>query len=374
MSVVVSYRKQFLVGLLFFIFIIAAIEGIARTYEFVVADCKFLHMDAFEEMDYFQLKQMCQDSKSLIIFTDETSSRFFFPNQHHDTININSHGLRGEEITKEKQADVFRIIMIGGSTVFGSGSTSDKTTIPGYLQDKFNEVELNQKIEVLNAGLPGATSKEEIEYIKNYLFEFNPDFLIIYDGWNDASYVSKTLLKNQEVKEDEPLLFKLQYLPEYRTPFVIYRVFIAPIQGQETNSIDEGFNPEVAKIWKERWANICEIANEKNILTLVAVQPIVGTGNKELTIDESKYSPHSGWIKYRTTVKILNSIADSVSELEPICHKTSDLRNVFDEIAEPVFYDHGHVNDLGNKIVAEKIFEIIKPIIDEKINNEKLVD
>ena len=374
MSVVVSYKKQFVVGLLFFILIIAAIEGIARGYEFTVADCKFLHMDAFDGMDYFQLKQMCQDSKSLIISTDNTSSRFFFPNQHYDTININEHGLRGEEISKEKPENVFRIIMVGGSTVFGSGSTSDKTTIPGYLQEKFNEEKFNKEIEVLNAGLPGATSKEEVKYITDYLLEFNPDFLIIYDGWNDARYVSKTLLENDEVDEDEPLLFKLQHIPEYRTPFVIYRVFIAPIQGQGTDTIDEEFNPEVLKTWKDRWSNICKISNEKNILTLIAVQPIVGTGDKKLSIDESKYAPHSGWVKYRTTVKILNSMGSTINELEPVCNKTSDLRNVFDEITEPVFYDHGHVNDLGNKIVAEKIFEIITPIIDEKINNEKLVD
>ncbi len=369
MSVVVSYKKQFVVGLLFFIVIIAAIEGIARGYEFAVADCKFLHMDAFDGMDYFQLKQMCQDSKSLIISTDNTSSRFFFPNQHYDTININEYGLRGGEIFKEKSENIFRIIMIGGSTTFGSGSTSDETTIPGFLQEKFYEMEFNKKIEVINAGLPGATSKEEVKYIKNYLLEFDPDFLIIYDGWNDARYISRTLLENEQVDEEEPLLFKLQYLPQYRTPFVIYRVFIAPIQGQDTSTINEKFDPNVAKMWKERWSDICKITNEKNISTLLIVQPIIGTGNKELSPDESKYAPHSGWVKYRTTVKILNSMADSVSELEPICDKTSDLRNVFDEIKEPVFYDHGHVNDLGNEIVAEKIYELSIPIINDKIYN-----
>jgi hypothetical protein len=369
MSVVVSYKKQFLVGVLFFIVIIAAIEGIARTYEFAVADCKFLHMDAFKGMDYFQLRQMCQDSKSLIISTDDSSSRFFLPNQHYETININAHGLRGEEISKEKPENTYRIIMVGGSTTFGSGSTSDKTTIPGFLQKIFDETELKQKVEVINAGLPGATSKEESKYITNYLLEFEPDFLIIYDGWNDARYVSKALLDKDQVEEEEPLLFKLQYIPEYRTPFVIYRVFIAPIQGLEAEPIGEEFDPKVVKVWKERWENICKISKEKNISTMIVVQPIVGTGNKELSTDESKYAPHSGWIKYRTTVKILNSMGNSISELEPICDKTSDLRNVFDEIKEPVFYDHGHVNDLGNEIVAKKIYEISIPLINKKTND-----
>ena len=43
-------------------------------------------------------------------------------------------GFRGTEFSEIKPSDTYRIFMIGGSTMFGAGATSDETTIPGYLQ------------------------------------------------------------------------------------------------------------------------------------------------------------------------------------------------------------------------------------------------
>ena len=53
--------------------------------------------------------------------------------------------MRGPDITQDKPNDTYRIIIIGGSTVYGSGSTSDKTTIPGFLQEKIDNLELIKK-------------------------------------------------------------------------------------------------------------------------------------------------------------------------------------------------------------------------------------
>ncbi len=45
--------------------------------------------------------------------------------------NLNSLGFRGSEFSEIKPPDTYRIFMVGGSTMFGSGATSDETTIPG---------------------------------------------------------------------------------------------------------------------------------------------------------------------------------------------------------------------------------------------------
>ena len=94
--------------------------------------------------------------------------------------------MRGSDITQNKPVDTFRIFVIGGSTVYGSGSTSDTTTIPGFLQQFFDNSEINKKIEVINAGIEGSTSVEEVYRIKNDLIHFDPDIVVIYHGTNDA--------------------------------------------------------------------------------------------------------------------------------------------------------------------------------------------
>ena len=67
--------------------------------------------------------------------------------------NFNSHGFRGAEFSEIKPPNSYRIFMVGGSTMFGSGESSDDTTIPGILQKIFDsDNSITQKIEVINAG------------------------------------------------------------------------------------------------------------------------------------------------------------------------------------------------------------------------------
>ena len=58
------------------------------------------------------------------------------------------------------------------------------------------------------------------------------------------------------------------------------------------------------------------------------------------------------------TLDILNKIAISLVQLENTCDATYDLRMIFDDTNEPLFFDHIHVNDLGNEIIAKEISRI----------------
>ena len=56
--------------------------------------------------------------------------------------------------------------------MYGYGSTSDKTTIAGYLEQEFENMNLGMNVEVINAGIPAADSYSESIYIKNRLISF----------------------------------------------------------------------------------------------------------------------------------------------------------------------------------------------------------
>ena len=106
-------------------------------------------------------------------------------------LDFNSLGFRGPEFS----ANTYRIFMVGGSTMVGSGESSDETTI-GILQKMFDsDTRSVQKIEVINAGMSGGNSETELHLIFEKLIAFSPDLVIIYDGWNDlrADYASMIL-------------------------------------------------------------------------------------------------------------------------------------------------------------------------------------
>ena len=63
---------------------------------------------------------------------------------YENKIGFNSEGFRGDEFSKEKSSDVYRIFIVGGSTILGA-ETSNETTIPAIVQKMFDKQNFNTK-------------------------------------------------------------------------------------------------------------------------------------------------------------------------------------------------------------------------------------
>jgi len=93
----------------------------------------------------------------------------------------------------EKNHNLYRVIMLGGSSMFGSGVDSNKKTISANLERMINTKAAvgmsNRKyVQVLNFGHPGAHSSIELAKLSQYLIHLEPDLVISLDGFNDAWY------------------------------------------------------------------------------------------------------------------------------------------------------------------------------------------
>ena len=371
MSVQISYKKQFTFGLMLFLVLLASVEIVIRVYEHINPVCDFYEKDAFFDVDFSLQKQICQDTNYLQY--EEPNILMVKPNQHFQTISINEYGFRGPEIDINKKSDTFRIFVVGGSTAFGHGSTSDLTTIPGFLQTIIDNSGISKNIEVINAGKPRATSSDESFYIKNHLRNYEPDLIIIYDGANDArgKYLDKTIIAKttselsifENIKRYGAFEKGAQI---YRTPFVINDFFIdvnRSIIGQKTtyNDSNDELVKKISSLWTERWIDICNENELENISTVIILQPMVGTGTKVLSPDELTFLPTHA--DQHDSISILQEMSLSLSILDEHCTKTADFRNIFDNTSRPIFYDDVHVVDKGNEIIAREIFSIITPLI-----------
>ena len=365
MYVQVSYKKQIIVFLILFVLLLFAVEIGARVIEYSGENkCEFIGKDAFKNVEIIKQNQICEDSNSIMYEVDGILK--FIPNQNMETININSHGFRGHDFSEKKDLDTYRIFIVGGSTIFGSGTTSDDTTIPSFLQKKFEAIHSDQKIEILNAGIGSAYSYSEKYLIENYLIKFQPDLIIIYSGGNDANNrygVEYTvpgipisqLIPYVDTTDSVGLAKKFIKEINYRSPFVLMKIY----KGMEQNfTPSESTTNQVQELWTTRMGEICKANNDVGIKTIILVQPMLGSGNKQLSTDEKILLENYG-AYMEDTLDILNKIAGSLVELENICHGTYDLRMIFDDVKEPLLFDHVHVTDLGNEIVAEEIYEIL---------------
>lgn len=110
------------------------------------------------------------------------------PNCKFDYVNT---GRRGNIITdqdpdlSQKSSGKFRVLVFGGSAVAGSGITHLQHSIPHQLQENLSKYIDN--IEVINCGVGGYTSYQSMLYFLE-LTESKPDFVVVYDGWNDLLY------------------------------------------------------------------------------------------------------------------------------------------------------------------------------------------
>ena len=298
MSVQVSYKKQTALGIILITILLLVIEVIANVWWATQIHCEFEQNEIFENFDDAEKRQLCLDFYNIKISGDEIIS-----NQSTDSITINTLGFRGPESSEIKPPNTYRIFMVGGSTMFGAGATSDETTIPGYLQQLLNENDFEFDIEVINSGIQGADSNTELNLIKHKLITFSPDLIVIYDGWND--------------------------LRANHTPNVV----------------------------KENWEKICEFAKENDFAVIVTLQPIAGFGNKSLTNQELEYAQNGEDYTNNLLIEsspIYQNYAKNLSEITA-CTKTLDIRNVFDAETGPIYWDQGHVSDRGNSIIAKSL-------------------
>ena len=65
MSVQVSYKKQFVLGIMLIFVILISIEGIVRFSEYTYTECAFVGTEMMSGIDLSTQKQMCSDFHSL---------------------------------------------------------------------------------------------------------------------------------------------------------------------------------------------------------------------------------------------------------------------------------------------------------------------
>lgn len=99
------------------------------------------------------------------------------PSQQTPTFTINSRGLRADE--KAEQDPAPKILFLGGSAAFGQGTRTDQETIQYMLEQSI------KPYRVLNAGVVGFLSGQELTYLVTELVDYRPAIVIAYDGWND---------------------------------------------------------------------------------------------------------------------------------------------------------------------------------------------
>lgn len=111
---------------------------------------------------------------------------------------------------------------------------------------------------------------------------------------------------------------------------------------------------------------ICEKGKNEGFDIVIIIQPILGSSDRIMSEFEKKQFE---WKENEQRLPAMEIYANNLELLDNHCTKTADFRNIFDGINEPLYLDAVHIGDKGNEIVAEKIFDVVLPMILKNMSN-----
>jgi len=120
-------------------------------------------------------------------------------------VSFNAFGFRGPfPLTLEKPEGVIRILTLGGSSTEG-GFVADGKTWPEVLQRALDKTVGGGKVEVINLGTSGYSTKTSLANFKKRGLPLKPDMVILYEANNDFFGYIQSYLKS-ELSTDESFI------------------------------------------------------------------------------------------------------------------------------------------------------------------------
>jgi lysophospholipase L1-like esterase len=289
---------------------------------------------------------------------------------------MNNYGFRNSyDIEKEKGRDVFRIMVLGGSTSWGSGASSNDSVWTKVIEDILRK-KLTGKVEVLNAGCAGYTSFQESLYLQFKLLQFAPDLVIVMDGYNDlfmaALYTEEGYEPNASVQYDaekrffnESIMAQALGLVANKSHLIsLLRRIAEKVRYERGQSLygkghlhDKGI-----RSYLENINTIESILNGRNIKSLFLLQPYMGISKKHRSKEEEAMLLKNIQANdYMVTLmeKLRTEYGRFAIDNKLNYH---DLSGIYDDVteSETVWFDHIHLNDNGHRILAEKVGAILE--------------
>ncbi len=327
---------------------------------------------------------------------------------------FNSDGFRGPEFRNlpPKEKDEIRIVVVGGSASV-SWNIGEGCTLDANLAKLFERRWPGRKLRIVNLGSGAWKSMQELIAFQLHGIDVSPDIVVAFDGFNDilhafsmhyeTPYTSGMI--NQAFERyrqwvhgglgDFARAFKLPYflrdlvasrasgmldagvatvgLPERAARAEPGGLSTRPIQPVDPAVIlartdFDPWNRQTVDFYLRNMQSLARIASGSGIDTVFALQPTVYL---KVPLENGDLRVYNGYaasanftvLGYLRARKGLSELAASQERARFV-----DLSEAFNGLSGDFFGDQVHFGIEGYRIVAEKLFEALVPLIDARGN------
>lgn len=227
----------------------------------------------------------------------------------------NSCGMRSPERPVAKAPGTYRIALLGDSFAFGWGVEQEQS-FAQILENNLNKMAgESRKVEVLNFGVPGYSTFQEVALFEDRALDFQPDAVLVYFVQND--FGMPFFVRDLNAKGGSGILSSLEFVK-------IGKRLLQP-QDMDRQIREMGLDPNSAilrlvqitkargikllialnphKNWRRDLQNLWALKNEKDFINLIALRdPIMRTINNrkidpvDLTLS---YDPHPSPLRHQ---------------------------------------------------------------------------
>ncbi|WOJ90199.1 SGNH/GDSL hydrolase family protein [Methylocapsa polymorpha] len=298
-----------------------------------------------------------------------------------------------------KPAGVFRVIVIGGSTVEGNGVNSPLDSLPAKLQGLFDGALREhpdakiERVEVVNAGVSNYASDSEYLYLLVDLLRFQPNLVLAYDGWNDAEVLPTWISGDRQTRpyrsgpqQDNEERVNASFTPigalqiaaaiasqhalgfldgfaTFKLLHVVLNLTAPPAVVE--SPYDPAYSRQAAQFYIENRERMLALARQNGFRFASLLQPIMGVDGKDYAASERAHSSlitptqmQEREVFYGEVRPLLQSFKAAHEEGDVCVADLSDT--VFTGRAEPVYADDGHLLPAGNQIVAKRVMDELR--------------
>jgi lysophospholipase L1-like esterase len=271
---------------------------------------------------------------------------------------VNSHGMRGPEVSVNKLPGMIRILCLGDSCTFGARS---ERPYPALLEELCRE-RFGEKIEVLNGAVPGHAAHQGLAMLERYL-KFSPDIVTLYFGWNDHWRRTPALTGPQLTRP--PATDRVVLLRGLRLAYRHWRARAAVLKEEEVVEMTDTQLRLPPMHYRAMLDEFAVLGERHGFDVVYLTAPSAFTSENLRWIVDPK---ERRWAARPEEVIELHDHYNDISrEMAAQWDATLvDLVDIFDNRPEEALlhWDGIHLSQRGHALAARSLFTAIEPIIE----------
>jgi hypothetical protein len=301
----------------------------------------------------------------------------YLPQYGHD-VSFNSVGMRDREHVVEKPAGVFRVLLLGDSFMEAL-QVPFEASLPSLLERGLAQ-RTGRRIEVVNAGVSGWGTDDELRYLTRYGLRYQPDLLVVaMTLHNDISdnlrqewhTVRDGALVEQPLVPMSAMRYRITQLKAFiATRFELYQLWRKVRHGGEIRQIGRQLTSHVVQLFQEPTPDKVAFGLELTDHLLAAIRDTarVSGGRVVVVLLPLKYQLSDSTfarfvqsagvppqeMKIGRPQQMVTRIADSLGV--PVIDLLPRFRQWTADSTAPLYLDwDGHWNEAGHRLATEVV-------------------